>query len=94
MDSFCHKIILKSREYYDFNNTYRLNLNSLSTFLVSKIISQNQAKSLIFSIQEQGSESFIFTKMTYFKPPYVYFEKFNPSLEDFEYFVFDVGALF
>ncbi len=54
MDSFCHKIILKSREYYDFNNTYRLNLNSLSTFLVSKIISQNQAKSLIFSIQEQG----------------------------------------
>ncbi|WP_257536447.1 hypothetical protein [Mycoplasmopsis bovis] len=92
MDSFCHKIILKSREYYDFNNTYRLNLNSLSTFLVSKIISQNQAKSLIFSIQEQGSESFIFTKMTYFKPPYVYFEKFNPSLEDFEYFVFDVGG--
>ncbi len=68
MDSICHKIILKSQEYYDFNNTYRLNLNSLSTFLVSKIISQNQANSLIFSIQEQGSNSFIFTKMTYFKP--------------------------
>ncbi len=32
MDSICHKIILKSQEYYDFNNTYRLNLNSLSTF--------------------------------------------------------------
>ncbi len=30
--------------------------------------------------------------MTYFKPPYVYFEKFNPSLDDFEYFVFDVGG--
>ncbi|UOE63404.1 HAD-IIB family hydrolase [Mycoplasmopsis bovis] len=92
MDSFCHKIILKSQEYYDFNNTYRLNLNSLPTFLVSKIISQNQANSLIFSIQEQGSKSFIFTKMTYFKPPYVYFEKFNPSLDDFECFVFDVGG--
>ncbi len=29
MDSICHKIILKSQEYYDFNNTYRLNLNKL-----------------------------------------------------------------
>ncbi|TKA59308.1 hypothetical protein MBOVa_1830 [Mycoplasmopsis bovis 8790] len=92
MSSFSHKIILKSQEYYDFNNTYRLNLNSLPTFLVSKIINQKQANSLIFSIQEQGSKSSIFAKMTYFNPPYVYFEKFNPSLDDFKYFVFDVGG--
>ncbi|MCE6115377.1 HAD-IIB family hydrolase [Mycoplasmopsis agalactiae] len=92
MNNFNHDIILNKAQYEQFLNTFRLNIEYLREFLVSKIHEANAQNELIFCIQNFDDKEQIFTKIAYLKGSYVYFEKFNLLINDFECFVFDMGG--
>ncbi|EIN15270.1 Hypothetical protein, predicted hydrolase of the HAD family [Mycoplasmopsis agalactiae 14628] len=92
MNNFSHDIILNKAQYKQFLNTFKLSINSLSEFLVSKIKKAIAEKELIFCIKNFEDNEQIFTKIAYLSDPCVYFEKFNLLLNDFECFIFDMGG--
>lgn len=92
MNNLSHDIVLNRAQYKQFLSTLRLTIDDLSEFLVYKINEAKAQNDLIFCIKNYDDNEQIFTKIVYLSGSYVYFEKFNLLLDDFEYFVFDMGG--